>query len=227
MYENGTFRGSKDEEVIAYAYGEAPPGTEIHLDEDAIGLLDTLVRVVGELERKDCPPVEDLAALARYRVRGRKRRKLEEHLRVCPRCREELEVLRAWDAAASPVERWKRLRARLQPGPILAAATRGEGAEVRRYKLPDGELLLTQWADAEGIRLVGTLQVDAPGMIPPFDEVEAILLRGGHEQERSHLDGGGTFVLRPSKPGKYSVRIRWPGHEVHGIGITVGEAERR
>ena len=221
MSENDASRGPKDEEIIAYAYGEAPQVSEEQLGRGSLELLDTLARMVGDLAREGCPPVEDLAALAHHRVRGRKRRKLEEHLRSCPRCREELEVIMAWDASSSR-ER-KRLRARLLPVPAVAFATRGEKAKVRRYRLPDGELLLTQWADADGIRLVGTLQVSVPGMVPPFDQVEAILLRGGHEQERVRLDSGGTFVLRPSKPGRYSVRLLWPGHEVHGVGITVGE----
>ncbi len=220
MDENGTSKALTDEEVIARAYGEALPGAEGTLDESASELLDTLTRMVGELAREGCPAIEDLVTLAHYRVRGKKRRRLEDHLRSCARCREELEVLRAWDAAASP-GRWKRLRARLLPSPNLVPAMRGETPEIRRYRLPDGELLLTQWADAEGIRLVGTLQVTVPGMIPSFDQVEAILVRGGHEQERARLDSGGTFVLRPAKPGRYSIRIRWPGHEIHGIGITV------
>jgi len=148
---------------------------------------------------------------------------VEKHLRVRPRDREELNVLKAGNAPSSKERR--RLRARLLHVPVLAPATRGETSEVRRYRLSGGELLLTQWADTDGIRLVGTLQVRVPGMVPPFDQVEAVLLRGGHEQERVRLDSGGTFVLRPSKPGRYSVRIRWPEHEIHGIGITVGEAK--
>ena len=227
MDENGTSKALTDEEVIARAYGEALPDAGGRLDESASELLDTLTRMVGELAREGCPPIEDLVALAHYRVRGKKRRRLEDHLRSCARCREELEVLRAWDASSSLSEHWKRLRARLVPMPLLAAAVRGKASEVRRYRLPDGELLLTQLTDADGIRLVGTLQVTTPGMIPSFDQVEAVLVRGGRERERVHLDRGGTFVLHPPKPGRYSVRIRWPGHEVHGIGITVGEAEQR
>ncbi|MCZ7571850.1 MAG: zf-HC2 domain-containing protein [Ardenticatenaceae bacterium] len=207
-----------DEALLAALSGEGAEAVRAHLERCAAcharaARLAALDRLLGELDRVDCPSPETLTALALDEVGWRERRRLAAHVARCPDCADELETsqqfLAVEDAPKAALGRrisqivfWRSL-ATLPPA---AAWRETPGGGPRRYTAAPYTLTLS-------VAAVGRRERLLRGRLSPPPPAEALPeARFGQEGADTPvvtvaLDNTGTFRAGPLAPGYYTLEL--------------------
>ncbi len=230
------------EQLGAYAAdpSDAPPEIVRHIatcpacqrEVAAIGAFTTTLR--GRLYRVDCPPSEDLTALAAGTISASTRATTEAHLPTCARCREELALVTAalddhdpildWTAPTTP-NRLRRVLAALAdalapgaPAPTPALQLRGAGAGSTTrpilYRAEDVTLSLRATPAPQGrIEIEGLVSAanDASLALATLPvRLYAITAEAPPRLVAEDVAEGGTFLLGPVPSGTYTLEVHLP-----------------
>lgn len=211
-----------DEAILAALSGEDTGEVRAHLEQcpacrARAAELAALDRLLGELDRFDCPTPEELSALALGEVGWRERRRLVAHVARCPDCAAELEASRHFLAAEDA------------PSPV-AALIRWIAQVVAMLGAP-AQVPLTGWRDASGsggprhqymagpytlslsVAAVGRRERLLRGRLSPPPPAEAAAeARFGQSGADAPivtvtLDDTGTFRTGPLAPGHYTLEM--------------------
>ncbi len=214
--------GVTPEEALMYADGAAPAMVAAHIRSCQIcgaaagEYVHTATGFRERLYRFDCPSAHDLGEYALGLRAVPERSRTAAHIVDCPRCTEELQVLRAFLNDEAPVpapggtERLRRLVATLLPPPVVpVAGLRGaEDGATRTYQALDISLTLATEAAPGGqtADLVGLLWREQAGAIPTADATVTLIALDEARQQTS-VDAFGNFAFVGIKPASYRLEI--------------------
>jgi hypothetical protein len=177
----------EDDELLAYIDGEAGPSVQAHLAQCGFcsGRLKAIEMFENGLQhamyRAGCPPADALADYAMRLLMTSEHAQIENHIEGCPRCRGEVETLRAAFAldeppvAAPPNEpAWERVKGFLHglrdplvrvllPQPLAAAVQlKGRGSHAQIYMNGPVSVMLSAETIGDRLRVNGSI-VDPDG----------------------------------------------------------------
>ncbi len=221
----------KEEVLAALADGESDPGASAHAAScpecrralDAFRRTSALLASYAPASRNLCPPRSALFAHATFK--GLEKRALDEHLAVCPLCKDDLADLAVLEAEPRPalavrfarglVELVENALGELAPRAEPALARGGERAEalaVRRELEPGVTLEVALAPGREGLDVL----VCVKGA--PRFRVE--LAREGRLIEgRESTDG--RVLLDGVAPGEYELAVHRPQPPVVAVALSV------
>jgi hypothetical protein len=211
------------DDLIAYIDGEASASVIAHLREcpDCAAEAEVYAAIQRQLQRRlfrlECPSAHTLGEYELGVVAPDVRAEVAAHLVLCPRCRDELDALRAF-FAVEPVERptgvvetVRRLAATLlaplSPTPATASLRGGEDAGLQVYAANDVRITLS----VEGLperptSLLGLLwrENDDPA---PMLAGTATLVDLNNRAYTTTVDEAGNFTFEEIIPGSYRLEV--------------------
>lgn len=212
--------GVTAEELIAYADGEATPAVRDRvaatpaLQAEAAAYDQTQQRLRGRLYRFDCPPPHTIGEYALALLPVVERTRIAAHLTQCPRCTDELRVLRTFLAteplpAPRITERVRRLIAALIPTAAAPAVQLRGGVDpdARTYRAGDVMLTLDDGVGRGGrTDLAGLLWRDAGDVELPTGAIVS-LLAADSTAHTATVDALGNFVFEGIPFGEYRLEV--------------------
>ncbi len=209
-----------DEDLLAWARGEAGEGVREHVDRcascrgEAAALAQAEDKLHRTLFRRTCPPSMVLGEYALGMLEPEQAIAVVEHLLDCPHCAEERRHFAAFLAepdeplpSGNPVARaLRRLFAQPLINPQPAMALRGDEDEsTKTYAIDGYELTLDVQAAARGPDrvLAGLLLGDQP----PAEGAAVRLYAGERLVQTTALDDLGNFILEGVPAGDYRLEL--------------------
>ena len=182
------------------------------------------------LYRYTCPDSIELGEYQLGMLAGESKRRVEWHLRSCPRCQEEVQQLQTYlDSLAGDLEipfssRLKTWVARLLPadafgrGLTPAFGVRGNTGQVIAYQAGEAQLSLFVQEDPTqpDRRSVLGLLIG----VPP-EEVQVSLFMKGRQLQTAPVDDLGNFVLSAIKKGEYELVLRGSTFEIDASPLVI------
>jgi hypothetical protein len=182
-------------------------------------------KITARLYRALCPAPTELGEYELKMLSSEASRAVEEHLKTCPHCRQELVMLRNYLDELSPdlefnlVERVKVWFARLLPnldgssgGMNLALGLRGEAGEVRTYQAGEALITLEVQTDPDHPERKAML-----GLVTGVEPVgmTVFLWKEGEKLAETALDELGNFIFQGLDEGAYELILSSSDLEIH------------
>lgn len=210
-----------DDNLVAYAYGEADQLTAEHIRAcpacaAAAGEYARFDRRLGHLfHRIDCPSAETLVLAERRRLPAIEQLRVAAHLRTCSRCAAEAEAIRE-PPAADPLpsiglgERLRRVVAVLTTPPQLAVAgLRGTtGPSAQTYRAEDLTITIHLEATARRghVNLTGEIWQEGAGAAALAGQTVRLLAPDGGAATATIGDLG-DFIIDAVATGIYRLEV--------------------
>ncbi len=182
------------------------------------------------LRQMFCPTSEKLVAYQEKNLPANQQLVVAAHIRQCPVCLEELQMLDAIDAV--PSEPQPSLPRRLyklifQPATLAPVPVRGEGSYRTIERTPQIELLIrtTRTTGKQGNwMLFGRVRYEGD---QPMTQVESIVMQDVEEEDAPEfsttVDEQGAFTVKGLDAGLYRIRILTAAEEIILREFRVGE----
>jgi len=192
----------------------------------AAALQADLVAWRPALRQMFCHDSEWLVAYQEQRLTGNDRLIAHTHVKQCPDCQAELQMLAAVDAReASLVRRIYELL--FQPATLAPVPVRGEGSYRTVERTPQIELLVRTTRTTGKQRnwlLVGRLRYADD---QPFAQVEAIIVQGAEDEDAPEfsttVDEHGAFTVKGLDAGRYRIHILTATEEIILHDFRIGD----
>ncbi len=228
------------EDLVAYVDGEADTRVGEHLRqcEHCAALARDYARIQHQLQsalsRVDCPTTLALGEYQLGLASPEARQRVAAHVLECPRCADELEVLRAFlaepapEPAASPgvVEGLRRVVAMLltpQPGLAYAGLRGAAEATTKTYRAGDLTISLSASLEARrGSRSLGGLVLREGAAPESIAGAPVQLIGEATGTHSSRVDDLGSFAFPDLAPGSYRLELRLGDRLVVVEDIPVG-----
>jgi len=236
-----TFDEPTPEELVAYADGEASPTVRDRIRANpalharATEYERVQARARGVLYRFECPPPQTLGEYALDAVTPEGRTHIAAHIVACPRCADEVQLLRSFlatDPLPAPVPLGQRLRRVIAalvsptaPSPVVGLRG-GTDAETRTYRADDFLLTLdTETATPQGrTNIVGLLWREGAHTGMRMQGDVALVAQTGEAGAvaSSPLDELGNFAFDDVTVGTYRVEVTLGDTIIVVEGVRVG-----
>ncbi len=186
-------------------------------------------KLTSKLFRAFCPSGNELGEYHLGIASEEQARQIRQHLKTCPRCREELSQLKIFlndtssDVAFSPSEQirvWVAKRIPTAPSGNFTPtfSVRGETHSLRQYHAGDAELTIEvqDLPQPDGHKnLIGLVMgIDTAGL-------QAHLWQDGQKISQTGIDELGNFVFQHQPPGSYDLILEGDVLEIHVQDIQV------
>jgi len=210
-------------ELVAYLHGDASSGIAGHITRCAycaeqveqMRVVDA--QLLAAFYRDNCPEAQALADLALNRLPAIEKLRVSAHVRTCPACQEEIQIVRPLTVDSTPPSLLERLREALalalvaQPVTVAPAPVRGLGWQGR-FEVDDLVITLS----FQEHRLTGRLRArsaapgaDYSGQAWLFDLEEI-----SDAPPQSLIDEKGYFEFADVATGPYDILIHSQGQYV-------------
>jgi hypothetical protein len=176
------------------------------------------------LHRVSCPPSEHLALYQMRLLTAHEQLVIARHVRTCPHCQRELEMLAGETTAPSLLTRLRRsaeaIQAVLAP-PLAAASGLRGGAPIQRFQTEALEIHISVMeGHRRGRRTVMGRLHPRDERHPPVAGTEVWLLRG-EQAWAAPVEADGAFTFEDVEPGTYDLGVECGGEAIIAEGIQV------